>query len=374
MWYVVLKANHNIPKVIIQPQIVVYHIKDTIFWKQITTKRQFRYNRLSLFITSKIQFFESKSQHTWHWATTTLSCLSHQRYNFLKANHNVSENFTIFQVVVYHIKDTIFWKQITTQCLSPAHTPGCLSHQRYNFLKANHNINIAIVSRSVVVYHIKDTIFWKQITTGPGRSINLNLLFITSKIQFFESKSQPIFLNSSFNSSCLSHQRYNFLKANHNYIRTQPDGIQVVYHIKDTIFWKQITTRRTWCLLTHQLFITSKIQFFESKSQLYLRTSGTEDGCLSHQRYNFLKANHNPSGVAGGAAGVVYHIKDTIFWKQITTTYFPAEGKYQLFITSKIQFFESKSQQKRKVNLVQPVVYHIKDTIFWKQITTAAPR
>ncbi len=42
-------------------------------------------------------------------------------------------------------------------------------------------------------------------------------------------------------------------------------------------------------------------------------------GCLSSQRYNFLKANHNASK--------------------------KAKVKFMLFIKSKIQFFESKSQQ-----------------------------
>ena len=41
--------------------------------------------------------------------------------------------------VVYQVKDTIFWKQITTKKLINMLTIGCLSSQRYNFLKANHN-------------------------------------------------------------------------------------------------------------------------------------------------------------------------------------------------------------------------------------------
>ena len=66
-------------------------------------------------------------------------------------------------------------------------------------------------------------------------------LFIKSKIQFFESKSQPVLVFSSSCISCLSSQRYNFLKANHNY-----------------------DAKVNYILL---LFIKSKIQFFESKSQ-----------------------------------------------------------------------------------------------------------
>jgi len=145
------------------------------------------------------------------------------------------------------------------------------------------------------------------------------LLFIRSKIQFFESKSQLVVdLNLCFH-SCLSDQRYNFLKANHN---IKIDGInrqRVVYQIKDTIFWKQITTNSLIETAEKELFIRSKIQFFESKSQRHRRKWAWNYGCLSDQRYNFLKANQNITSVEDSNDFVVYQIKDTIFWKQITT-------------------------------------------------------
>ena len=62
------------------------------------------------------------------------------------------------------------------------------------------------------------------------------MLFIRSKIQFFESKSQPIFPPTSLNDRCLSDQRYNFLKANHNAVDVNTFEVFVVYQIKDTIF------------------------------------------------------------------------------------------------------------------------------------------
>ena len=143
-------------------------------------------------------------------------------------------------------------------------------------------------------------------------------MFIRSKIQFFESKSQPCFIS--------------------------PSGKGVVYQIKDTIFWKQITT----CYY-------SIFQFL---------------GCLSDQRYNFLKANHNQLVFVGSRFLVVYQIKDTIFWKQITTHCCVVSACAVLFIRSKIQFFESKSQPCFDIIFDFYVVYQIKDTIFWKQITT----
>ena len=61
---------------------------------------------------------------------------------------------------------------------------------------------------------------------------------------------------------------YVILKANHNYNSGNDGIIAVVYQIKDTIFWKQITTYSFVSCLVELLFIRSKIQFFESKSQL----------------------------------------------------------------------------------------------------------
>ena len=138
-----------------------------------------------------------------------------------------------------------FWKQITTTFR-----------------------NVAIEEH--VVYQVKDTIFWKQITTQTLNFNQIYLLFIKSKIQFFESKSQRVLNYIKIRIGCLSSQRYNFLKANHN-----------------SWNFPRLSTR---------LFIKSKIQFFESKSQPTFAITGISPGCLSSQRYNFLKANHNPRG------------------------------------------------------------------------------
>ena len=170
---------------------------------------------------------------------------------------------------------------------------SCLSSQRYNFLKANHNKVVLLITYKNVVYQVKDTIFWKQITTSPSLGIHFNRLFIKSKIQFFESKSQRVIDERGVMGSCLSSQRYNFLKANHNIPVPGNKYYPVVYQVKDTIFWKQITTLPSTSIPTVALFIKSKIQFFESKSQRLNKLSFCQRCCLSSQRYNFLKANHN---------------------------------------------------------------------------------
>ena len=168
---------------------VVYQIKDTIFWKQITTISFWYKAMMELFIRSKIQFFESKSQRLKVWSLRLR--------------------------VVYQIKDTIFWKQITTICISTCSTTGLFIRSKIQFFESKSQPPRMFFCTQRVVYQIKDTIFWKQITTG----------WIV-QYQFYR---------------CLSDQRYNFLKANHNKYDPILLDIKVVYQIKDTIFWKLFT-------------------------------------------------------------------------------------------------------------------------------------
>ena len=145
--------------------IVVYQVKDTIFWKQITTIFLHWCNNVQLFIKSKIQFFESKSQLPYSNFLSSCGCLSSQRYNFLKANHNKFFWSYFYKYVVYQVKDTIFESK-SQQVVRVCHLIiSCLSSQRYNFLKANHNVIQKDIFYHSVVYQVKDTIFWKQITT-----------------------------------------------------------------------------------------------------------------------------------------------------------------------------------------------------------------
>ncbi len=319
--YNFLKANHNWISSLRHSSSVVYQFKDTIFWKQITTIRP-KFRRWSmLFISSKIQFSESKSQLTSFFDLKRDSCLSVQRYNFLKANHNCKRIETFCRQLFISSKIQFSESKSQLDAIKVGSSSSCLSVQRYNFLKANHNLAGFGVESSTVVYQFKDTIFWKQITTDPVMEAAQPVLFISSKIQFSESKSQ---LNKSLRAipeSCLSVQRYNFLKANHNYSGLPCVYYWVVYQFKDTIFWKQITTNVQPCRYKSALFISSKIQFSESKSQHTIIELVVNWGCLSVQRYNFLKANHN------------------------VASFITFRGS--LFISSKIQFSESKSQLNR---------------------------
>ena len=169
-----------------------------------------------MFIISKIQFFESKSQQRAECNCRKHGCLSDQRYNFLKANHNWLLHPGVRYAVVYQIKDTIFWKQITTHITGNVEPGELFIRSKIQFFESKSQLNSINSSIWKVVYQIKDTIFWKQITT----------------IMYF----------GGYKNRCLSDQRYNFLKANHNAL---PSKIPAT-----------------------PLFIRSKIQFFESKSQL----------------------------------------------------------------------------------------------------------
>ena len=103
------------------------------------------------------------------------------------------------------------------------------------------------------------------------------------------------------------------------------------------------------------LFRISKIQIFESKSQHDGKLNRSEICCSEYQRYKFLKANHNNSIMFALMFWVVYQIKDTIFWKQITTEFIYFFWVCELFIRSKIQFFESKSIYGHHTSTIPPV-------------------
>ena len=62
-----------------------------------------------------------------------------------------------------------------------------------------------------------------------------------------------------------------------------------------------------------QLFQTTKIQIFESNSQLIRAFLPEVSGCFRLQRYKFLKAIHNCDVAVTAVAIVVSDYKDTNF-------------------------------------------------------------
>ena len=172
-------------------------------------------------------------------------------------------------------------------------TAGCSEYQRYKLLKAIHNYLPA--------------------------SVAIVKLFRISKIQTFESNSQQICSVVVLPVSCSEYQRYKLLKAIHNDLVCEIDGKIVVQNIKDTNFWKQFTTDKCVAAGCSLLFRISKIQTFESNSQLKSNRPIKKTSCSEYQRYKLLKAIHNDHFDWQSIDMVVQNIKDTNFWKQFTT-------------------------------------------------------
>ena len=174
------------------------------------------------------------------------------------------------------------------------------------------------INNNHVVYDYQATKFWKQITTKNALTdINI-LLFMTTKLRNFESKSQLKSCAMIFGFSCLWLPSYEILKANHNSTLLHILLRKVVYDYQATKFWKQITTHYFATIYKSRLFMTTKLRNFESKSQQHDLINRRHTGCLWLPSYEILKANHNLPAVPV-----------SFLW---------------LFMTTKLRNFESKSQ------------------------------
>ena len=92
-------------------------------------------------------------------------------------------------------------------------------------------------------------------------------LFQTTKIQNFETNSQPISLLNKILSNCFRPQRYKILKPIHNILQQNLTTLMTVSDHKDTKFWNQFTTFLLAIWQNMILFQTTKIQNFETNSQ-----------------------------------------------------------------------------------------------------------
>ena len=139
----------------------------------------------------------------------------------------------------------------------------------------------------------KDTNFWKQFTTYSEFESSWRLMFAVTKIQIFESNSQLSLLVGFVGQWCSPSQRYKFLKAIHNTVEGH----------------EHLTV----------MFAVTKIQIFESNSQLSVPVWPSSVRCSPSQRYKFLKAIHNLGIHYDANLFDVRRHKDTNFWKQFTT-------------------------------------------------------
>jgi len=170
---------------------VVPNIKDINFWEQFTTGERRHPQNFELFRISKISTFESNSQLVAIYRLGGMSCSEYQRYQLLRAIHNHQTRWIKHRIVVPNIKDINFWEQFTT------------------------------------------SMYWKSA---------IYLLFRISKISTFESNSQRAYMSYRGHDCCSEYQRYQLLRAIHNWMIKSVRAGCVVPNIKDINFWEQFTT------------------------------------------------------------------------------------------------------------------------------------
>ena len=143
----------------------------------------------------------------------------------------------------------------------------CSWCQRYELMRAIHNWFCLCRWREIVVPDVKDTNLWEQFTTcGVGHAI-YNLLFLMSKIRTYESNSQQSRYDTSSFHRCSWCQRYELMRAIHNWIWFLSCIEDVVPDVKDTNLWEQFTTKNYVEAKLEELFLMSKIRTYESNSQ-----------------------------------------------------------------------------------------------------------
>ena len=139
------------------------------------------------------------------------------------------------------------------------------------------------------------------------------MLFQTTKIQIFESNSQPNLDGIIFYWRCFRLQRYKFLKAIHNGAGAATSFEVLFQTTKIQIFESNSQPAPASASPPPWLFQTTKIQIFESNSQQVNFNQESSGSCFRLQRYKFLKAIHNYAGRRLKKALVVSDYKDTNF-------------------------------------------------------------
>ena len=221
--------------------------------------------------------------------------------------------------VVVGIKDTVYWKQFTTGNFYLWRNIRLLLVSKILFIESNSQLNEDNKNVLICCCWYQRYCLLKAIhNLGISRIVS-EMLLLVSKILFIESNSQHFYASVQLFHCCCWYQRYCLLKAIHNSWLTMCRLITVVVGIKDTVYWKQFTTpvlrKQQWSLL----LLVSKILFIESNSQPVIFISDETSGCCWYQRYCLLKAIHNLMKIIKTFLYVVVGIKDTVYWKQFTT-------------------------------------------------------
>ena len=238
------ESNSQLLQVFTRVIKVVPDVKDTNLWEQFTTPVPLYSQDERLFLMSKIRTYESNSQLSWMLGMKKSSCSWCQRYELMRAIHNlIGSCFTSSSLFLM---------------------------SKIRTYESNSQLKRSYSSYESVVPDVKDTNLWEQFTTAFLWLTNCERLFLMSKIRTYESNSQHIILSPSTKLSCSWCQRYELMRAIHNlslFLTWKPS---VVPDVKDTNLWEQFTTDdRIWSLFV-ALFLMSKIRTYESNSQLHL--------------------------------------------------------------------------------------------------------
>ena len=118
-----------------------------------------------MFQTTKIQTFESNSQHEDPNGRTQRGCFRLQRYKLLKAIHNDQVEIDLPEYVVSDYKDTNFWKQFTTGGMLVSVRAVLFQTTKIQTFESNSQPLLILLKLFAVVSDYKDTNFWKQFTT-----------------------------------------------------------------------------------------------------------------------------------------------------------------------------------------------------------------
>ena len=216
---------------------------------------------------SKIRTYESNSQQSKVIWKQQQCCSWCQRYELMRAIHNLPSKITTAEMVVPDVKDTNLWEQFTTEiCKGCYHSLLFLMSKIRTYESNSQPIEFSVGS-NLVVPDVKDTNLWEQFTTTSSMIWTRILLFLMSKIRTYESNSQPSIVSVAGCLSCSWCQRYELMRAIHNLLLRTSHRIRVVPDVKDTNLWEQFTTIEVVLPNPQPLFLMSKIRTYESNSQ-----------------------------------------------------------------------------------------------------------
>ena len=273
-------------------------------------------------------------------------CFRLQRYKFLKAIHN-------------------------DQKLDVLLCPGCFRLQRYKFLKAIHN---AKTNRNKVLFgcfRLQRYKFLKAIhNSWRWRNCYFEGCFRLQRYKFLKAIHNAFVDIVPIGCGCFRLQRYKFLKAIHNMNIRHLCSTRLFQTTKIQIFESNSQLYSGVYLYIKWLFQTTKIQIFESNSQQDNKCSCQTLCCFRLQRYKFLKAIHNHRPVRPEPGRVVSDYKDTNFWKQFTTWGMLSANIHSCFRLQRYKFLKAIHNSSCPSERNGSVVSDYKDTNFWKQFTT----